>query len=158
MFLGAGARAEAMGGAFTAIAGDPTAASSNPAGLAELSHPELSLSYDRLTVAVKGSPFTVAGETSSGLAFAQTLETRSRGDYSHVGFAAVTLPVKRLVTQLTYRKLSTFPELDTAISGRRRLGDAQGNITDVSYSSQAALLPAGDMTTTQSLWPGEWDG
>ncbi len=41
--VGSGARAMAMGGAFTAIADDATAASWNPAGLIQLEKPELSI-------------------------------------------------------------------------------------------------------------------
>ena len=41
--IGSGARAPAMGGAFIAIADDSTAASWNPAGLAQLERPEMSL-------------------------------------------------------------------------------------------------------------------
>jgi len=42
---GTGARALGMGGAFTALADDPTAASWNPAGLAQLERPEILLVY-----------------------------------------------------------------------------------------------------------------
>lgn len=42
--IGAGARALGMGGAFSAIADDATAATWNPAGVAQLERPELSLS------------------------------------------------------------------------------------------------------------------
>ena len=96
------ARPAAMGGAFTAVADDPSAAAWNPAGVAQLKRPEVSISYDRFTVDLLSSA----------------------GDYSHVGFASITFPFKALTTQLTYRKLSTFPEIT---------------------SSQSQLLPAGDI-------------
>lgn len=128
IFLGAGGRAEAMGGAFTAVAGDPTAASANPAGLAAISDPEISITHDRLVIALLAGPVTMTGP-----GFHQTLEAESSGDYSHIGFAAITVPIPRygVVTQLTYRKLSTFPELDTVISGTSR--------------AHARLIPAGDI-------------
>jgi hypothetical protein len=44
---GAGARAAGMGGAFTAVADDATAASFNPAGLAQLLVPEASVVWSR---------------------------------------------------------------------------------------------------------------
>jgi long-subunit fatty acid transport protein len=44
-FLGGGARARAMGGAFFAVADDPTAASWNPAGLMQLDKPQMNLSF-----------------------------------------------------------------------------------------------------------------
>ncbi len=46
---GTGARALGMGGAFIAIADDATAASWNPAGLAWLVRPEMSVVYDYST-------------------------------------------------------------------------------------------------------------
>ncbi|MDX8377175.1 MAG: outer membrane protein transport protein [Mariprofundales bacterium] len=46
--VGSGARALAMGGAFTAIADDATAASWNPAGLIQLESPEASLVLDSI--------------------------------------------------------------------------------------------------------------
>ena len=41
--IGAGARALGMGGAFTAVADDATANTWNPAGMAQLERPELSI-------------------------------------------------------------------------------------------------------------------
>ena len=44
-FLGGGARARAMGGAFFAISDDPTAASWNPAGLVQIDKTQMNLSF-----------------------------------------------------------------------------------------------------------------
>ena len=44
--VGSGARALGMGGAFIAVADDATAASWNPAGLAQLTKPETSVVFD----------------------------------------------------------------------------------------------------------------
>lgn len=44
-FLGGGARARAMGGAFFAVSDDPSAASWNPAGLMQLDKPQMNLSF-----------------------------------------------------------------------------------------------------------------
>ncbi|MBA2481565.1 MAG: outer membrane protein transport protein [Planctomycetes bacterium] len=63
--IGAGARALGMGGAFTAIADDATANTWNPAGMAQLERPELSINggyYSRSTHSDHG------GETQGALA------------------------------------------------------------------------------------------
>lgn len=46
MALGAGGRANAMGGAFTAVANDVTAGYFNPAGLANMNYPQISLMHE----------------------------------------------------------------------------------------------------------------
>ena len=56
--IGAGARALGMGGAFTAVADDATANTWNPAGMAQLERPELSINggwYSRSTSSDGGS-------------------------------------------------------------------------------------------------------
>lgn len=147
--LGAGARAQAMGGAFTAVADDASASEWNPAGLARLTRPELTIVYDRFDIDIESSPVTVAGQ--SGFSVEQTFDATTSGDYSHAGFASVTFPVRsrlwdtQLVTQLSYRKLSTFSELDTSLSGRRRITDSDGTVLDEPHGSQIALFPDGDI-------------
>ncbi len=47
-FLGAGARARGMGGAFFGVSDDPTAATWNPAGLIQMDKPQMGLTYETL--------------------------------------------------------------------------------------------------------------
>ena len=86
-FLPPGARSAGMGGAFTALADDATAAYSNPAGLLQLSRPEVSVEVRHQTfetpiadgpgsygVAPDGSlasfpPYTDYGSDATGLSF-----------------------------------------------------------------------------------------
>jgi hypothetical protein len=51
-FLNPGARSLALGGAFTGLADDATVAFTNPAGLVQLSRPEVSLGRAFLTASV----------------------------------------------------------------------------------------------------------
>ena len=106
--VGAGARAAGMGGAFTALADDATAASFNPAGLAQLLVPEASAvvdfsrhrdeyrnfrSYDQVPV---------LGLTDSTVEF----------DESAFNFASVTVPFelfsRRFAVQLSTQRLVDF--------------------------------------------------
>jgi hypothetical protein len=100
---GSGARAAGMGNAFVAVSDDGTAASWNPAGLAQLRKPELSLVY---SVSEHGLRFT--GERSPDERFAFS---NRRVDYTNsaLDFASLALPfevVHRPVTlQLGWQRL-----------------------------------------------------
>ena len=102
--IGAGARALGMGGAFTAIADDATANTWNPAGMAQLERPELSINggwYARSTSADGGSsdhqstlaldhmsvvwPFFVLGtQQTVGLAWQRQFDFTRRADSTQV--------------------------------------------------------------------------
>ena len=67
-FLPPGARSVGMGGAFTALADDATAAWSNPAGLLHLSRPEVSVELQAASPAISPSAtifFTTLPDTST---------------------------------------------------------------------------------------------
>ncbi|MFZ2491525.1 MAG: hypothetical protein WA208_08570 [Thermoanaerobaculia bacterium] len=110
--LGAGARAWAMGGAFIALADDATAASWNPAGLAQLVRPETSLAFDTGRGDIEWR-YRYASRTAQGTETLESIRDTGKTDFSGVAFASATWPFRPrghlLVGQLSYRKLSTFP-------------------------------------------------
>jgi len=99
-FLGAGARAKAMGGAFFAVSDDPTAASWNPAGLALLDKAQMDLSFNS---------YRDRGEhTTSGLNF--SLSEKPEYNKNRVSSASVVVPFKirdkELVGSVLYQVIS----------------------------------------------------
>jgi long-subunit fatty acid transport protein len=116
---GTGARAHGMGGAFIALADDATAASWNPAGLSQLSRPEFSIVYEQFS----GDYDTMAlfvEDYGDFEPFPFTIEssTNSPGDFddSNLTFASASYPFqvgkKTLVTQVSYRRMASFPDLE----------------------------------------------
>jgi long-subunit fatty acid transport protein len=112
---GTGARALGMGGAFIAVADDATAASWNPAGLAQLTKPEVSLVYDDYSGDLKWS------ESGSRIYDAHYLDYTYRDyndkattSYSSLSFISATYPFeignRFLVTQFSYNKISNLPD------------------------------------------------
>ena len=75
-----------MGGAFTAIADDATAASFNPAGLAQLLVPEISVvgSYSRMEDAYTG--FASFGDEVPSLTFGDATIDHAKGDLNFLSF------------------------------------------------------------------------
>ncbi len=99
-FLGAGARARGMGGAFFAVSNDPTAASWNPAGLSLLDKAQMDLSFNS---------YMDRGESmTSGL----NLNLTEKPEYTknRVYSASVVIPFKlrdkELVGSVLYQTLS----------------------------------------------------
>ncbi|HUF18303.1 MAG TPA: hypothetical protein VMS12_09705 [Thermoanaerobaculia bacterium] len=119
--LGSGARALGMGGAFIAIADDATAASWNPAGLAILTRPEVSLVYSDLDSReiydyeydLLFTDFIAPGEDLA-LNFTELNDIADSTD-SGIDFASATWPAqlfnRNVVTQLSYRRMSSLPSL-----------------------------------------------
>lgn len=115
--MGAGARAMGMGGAFTAIADDATAASWNPAGLAQLTKPEASLVYDTYSGEVNYQDEGSYDFSDSGLSYTyEDLDDTADLDYDALSFASFLYPFeigdRFLVTQFSYSRLSNFPDVD----------------------------------------------
>ena len=101
-FLGTGARARGMGGAFFAVSNDPTAASWNPAGLSLMDKAQMDLSF---------SSYMDQGErTTSGLNF--NLSDTQKPEYTknRVSSAGVVIPFKlgekEVVGSVLYQVLS----------------------------------------------------
>ncbi len=97
-FSDPGARSMGFGGAFVALADDATAAFSNPAGLVQLTRPEVSIEGRRWSYStpytqrgrLEGQPSGSGADTVSGL-----LTARSETDVSGLAFLSVAYPRER---------------------------------------------------------------
>ena len=131
---GAGARAVGTGGAFIAVADDATAVSYNPAGLALLLSPEVSLTgtYHSRNMTLKGfsdkNPVTPTTWDNTGSSDQSTTPT----------FFSVAVPWKRdglnTTFQLSYQRLFDFDLADNR-GYKARLATG-GAVQDVSQSIQ----------------------
>jgi long-subunit fatty acid transport protein len=121
---GAGARAMGMANAFVALSDDGTAATWNPAGLAQLRKPELSLVYN---VNHRGLRFN--GERSLDERFAFT-HRRLGYATSSLDFASLSLPFEALRRPVTFQVgWQRLYQLDATLDGettRRALGEPEG--------------------------------
>jgi long-subunit fatty acid transport protein len=103
-FLGAGARAMGLGGAFIAVADDATAVSFNPAGLAQLLHPEVSFVTRGTHRNVGYEDFATIAKTHV-LAVSDAVTSSTRFDPL---FASATAPLRvggrNLVIQLSIQR------------------------------------------------------
>ncbi len=109
-FLGGGAKARAMGGAFLAISDDPTAASWNPAGLTQLDKPQMNLSF---------SSYMSRKEYNTKLNsidFKYNLSDQLKYDENSISFASVVIPFtlrdREFVGGVLYQKLADIYQED----------------------------------------------
>ena len=93
-FLGGGARARAMGGAFFAVSDDPTAASWNPAGLSQLDKPQMNLSFSSYMGRKEYTSELESGTWNYG--FSEEL----KNDINAISFASVAIPFRLRETDL----------------------------------------------------------
>ena len=118
-FLGGGAKARGMGGAFFAVSDDPTAASWNPAGLTQLEKSQMNLSFSSY---MQRNKFT---SNASSVNYSDS--RKPKYDNNSISFASVAIPFKirgrELVVGGLYQKFADiFQEnrnvviLDSAIS------------------------------------------
>lgn len=167
--LGAGARAAAMGGAFTALADDASAASFNPAGLALLVTPEVSLVTDHHSRHSNHLPFSI----EVGDELERYSGSRSSFDTSSLHFASATFPFavadRNLSLQLSFHRLidldfasdRRFTEL-AAEPGGAVLADLhqrvnqQGAISTVSLAAAYQATERLSLGLTLARWQGEW--
>lgn len=165
--LGAGARAAGMGGAFTALADDASAASFNPAGLALLVRPEASLVLDARS---RSDAHAAFANVEGG-----TLElydpSRTSFDTRDLNFASATYPLvtagRNLTFQLSYHRL-----IDFAFDGNRRFTerrpdgepiallsqrvDQAGDVSTLSVAAAYQLTQRMSLGLTLSRWSGDW--
>lgn len=129
---GAGARAMGMGGAFTAVADDATAVSYNPAGLAQLLRPEVSMVAQGYSRALDFTGFS-GGPSTAPTAFEDT--ANSERDVS-LSFASLAVPWKlngrNIVFLLSYQKTFDF----TYHSGVDYLASSNDGTTSQAISQQ----------------------
>ncbi|MCJ7577040.1 MAG: outer membrane protein transport protein [candidate division Zixibacteria bacterium] len=88
-FLGGGARARAMGGAFFAVSNDPTAASWNPAGLSLLNKAQMDLSFSSFM----SRPEHTATLKSSILDFG--FSNKPKYDKNQISSIGIVIPFKK---------------------------------------------------------------
>ena len=103
-FMGGGARARGMGGAFLAVSNDPTAASWNPAGLSQLDKSQMNLSFSS----------TKHRTDYTSTALSPTWDYSSSEQLEHdlnaLSFASVVIPFKlgekEVVGSVLYQRLA----------------------------------------------------
>ncbi len=103
-FLGGGAKARGMGGAFFAVSDDPTAASWNPAGLSQLDKTQMNLSFSSY---MHRTEYTSTSDSPTwGYSFTDEL----KHDVNAISFASLVIPFKlknrELVGGVLYQKLA----------------------------------------------------
>ncbi len=164
--IGAGARAAGMGGAFTALADDASAASFNPAGLALLLLPEVSVVGSGQRHRESYTSFVpVASPSSSSYD-----DTAVGFDTGAVNFAALTLPFtvarRNLCVQLSYQQLIDFSydgersfyqrAGGTPVLGFRQSVRQSGDIATLSLALAYQLTQRLSLGATLSHWDGDW--
>ena len=101
-FLGGGARARGMGGAFYSISDDPSAASWNPAGLTQMDKPQMLLNFS--------SYMHRLDYTTSRLTANYENSNQFKHDNNSISFASVVIPFKvkekELVGSVLFQKLA----------------------------------------------------
>jgi long-chain fatty acid transport protein len=164
--LGAGARAAGMGGAFTALADDASAASFNPAGLALLLRPEATVVLGGRRRAETHASFTQVegGETE--------VYGGSRATDSTVAanFAAFTLPFevgrRNLSLQVSYHRLIEFDWRASRTLAETEAGvvaadlfqaiDQNGAVDTFSLAGAIQASERLSLGLTLSRWQGGW--
>jgi long-subunit fatty acid transport protein len=165
--VGSGARAAGMGDAFIAVSDDGTAASWNPAGLAQLRQPEFSLVY---VVSNNGTRFAGLRSPDDRVAYS----TR-RASYSNssVDFASAAVPFsvarKPVTLQIGWHRLY---QLGAQVGGNveRHLMDPPGapptsvtvddrlvgNIDVISVAGAVKLTSRAAVGGSLDVWRGSW--
>lgn len=157
--VGSGARAMGMGGAFTAVADDATAASWNPAGLIQLEKPELSV--------VGAYSARSSHYTSDSL----DVDTTASDEETSLNYFSATFPFhwhRNMVVSLNYQRLYEFGrtldyDLHLASAGldldQRVQFDQSGDIGAVGLAGAVELTPRISIGGTLNLWTDElgWD-
>jgi long-subunit fatty acid transport protein len=166
---GSGARAAGMGDAFVAVSDDGTAASWNPAGLAQLRQPEFSFVY-----ALSDQALALSGlrspDDQSLYAFRHPLS----GDSSSVDFASAAIPfsiVRRPVTlQVSWRRLYRLDNVFGGQFDRYPAGDLgnvqastlfedrlEGSIDVLSVAGAVRLTSRAALGASLDFWSGGWN-
>jgi long-chain fatty acid transport protein len=165
---GSGARAAGMGDAFVPVSDDGTAASWNPAGLAQLRQPEFSLVY---AVSQRGLSLSALRSPDGRLGY--TVDAPSGARSSSVDFASAAIPfslVRRPTTlQVSWRRLY---QLDNVVGGDFgrfaltqpdvRLGflsvddHLSGHIDVISLAGAVKLTARTAVGGSIDFWRGAW--
>jgi long-subunit fatty acid transport protein len=165
---GSGARAAGMANAFIAISDDGTAASWNPAGLAQLRKPELSV----VSSTVDDQSVAAGFRTRDELASFSTARASYRNSY--LDFASLAVPVtlwgKPVTFQAAWRRLYSLDYREVLSITRGPLApeapppvrfnsntDTIGSIDLVSAAAAVRLTPRFALGASFNLWRGDWD-
>lgn len=166
--VGSGARAAGMGGAFTAVADDATAASFNPAGLAQLVVPEASVVFDHISLKDKYRNFFEFDPVEPPLPLTDSVAQFNGNDLNFLSF---TVPFQmgrrrwaaQFSTQeavdLTYHGDRQFSELDSLrnpMADIRQKSDQSGGIRVYSGSLAIAATQRMLLGITVNRWKGNW--
>jgi long-subunit fatty acid transport protein len=149
-FIGSGARARGMGGAFIGVADDATAISWNPAGLATLERPEASVvgiyTMDKYTVKVTSS---LLGESAE-----------VKFDQSHpvFNFASAAFPLvvaeRNLVVAVAYQRLIDFYYKDEDDDSEY---EEKGGVDAISPGIAVQVTPEVSVGASVNIWTGHYD-
>ncbi|MFQ5868910.1 MAG: OmpP1/FadL family transporter [Candidatus Zixiibacteriota bacterium] len=149
-FIGSGARARGMGGAFIGVADDATAISWNPAGLATLEKPEASAvgiyTFDKYTYK---QTFSAWGTLLDG-----------KLDQSHpvFSFASVAFPVvvgkSNVVFAAAYQRLIDFYYQDEDTSWSE---EEKGGVDAISPGIAIQVIPELSLGASVNIWTGHYD-
>ncbi|HUG52502.1 MAG TPA: hypothetical protein VMR21_02830 [Vicinamibacteria bacterium] len=164
---GSGARAAGMGDAFVAVSDDGTAASWNPAGLAQLRQPELSLVY---VVSERGLALSSVRSPDERYLFSSVAANATNAS---VDFASAALPFslsrKPVTVQIGWRRLYQLSnvfggEFDRYLAsqpqaavGTSLLEDRLvGDIDVLSAAAALKMTPRAAVGASLDLWRGGW--
>jgi long-subunit fatty acid transport protein len=166
---GSGARAAGMGDAFVAVSDDGTAASWNPAGLAQLRQPELSFVYG-----VSDQDLRLSGLRSPDDRTSYALRRPVSGSSSSIDFASLALPFsiarRPMTLQVSWRRLyrlentvgGQFDRYDTSrpadLVGSSFFEDElHGSIDVLSVAGAVKLTSRASLGGGADFWRGGWD-
>jgi long-subunit fatty acid transport protein len=166
---GSGARAAGMANAFIAVSDDGTAASWNPAGLAQLRRPEASVVVDTIARSFDYSGFLTPDN------HARYDDRFTRVTTSGLDFVSLAVPFdlagKPFTVQGGWRRLyelraeisADFTRQPVQAGGPQALrlkqdNDVRGNIDLWSLSAAARLSPRASVGLSVDLWRGDWTG
>ena len=165
--VGSGARAAGMGGAFTAVADDASAASFNPAGLAQLLIPEASVVFDHTSLRDDYRGFFSFDQTPA----LPLTDSGIRFDRTGFNFASTTIPFRFLSRRFAFQ-LSAQRAVDFTYEGTRHVFETdpsgkklyeleqtshqQGAL--YTYSASLAFQPTERtlLGMTVNRWDGNW--
>jgi hypothetical protein len=166
---GSGARAAGMGDAFVAVSDDGTAASWNPAGLAQLRQPEFSFVYG-----VTDQDLRLSSLRSPDDRMSYALRNPLSGSSSSIDFASAALPFaiarRPMTLQVSWRRLyrlentfgGQFDRYETGLPADR-LGSVyfedtlHGSIDVLSVAGAVKLTSRAALGGGLDFWRGGWD-
>jgi long-chain fatty acid transport protein len=165
---GSGARAAGMADAFVAVSDDGTAASWNPAGLAQLRQPEFSFVY---AVSERGA--TLSGLRSADDRFAYVIRDPFRTVASSVDFASAALPFSIARNPITlqaswhrlYQLTNAFggeveryltADLTSPASSSYIEDRLSGSIDVISVAGAVKLTRSTSIGGSVDFWRGDW--